>query len=789
MEPLPFASVQVKEFQQGTSTKDDGSYELLLEEGKWDLVVSMIGYKTQVITIIVKKEIYLLNIIMEIDDSKNMTELVVKGKLKDRGEEFIRNVIRNKERTMEAAGNYSCEVYIKATQEDSSKRKGKKMLNDSFKLKNPNAELSRMAMAEVVLNFDRRLTGQIKEERTGITKKGNVESLFFLSNTDGDFNFYNNLVKVPAISQTPFLSPISYSGLMAYRFKVLKTEILNGKKVFTVSVKPRQLSNATIEGEIKIIDSLWVIVHTTLRFPSYHLPEYDFFEVQQQYDFVNKKAWMITRQQFTYYSKTSRSKTSGQTIAAYKHFELNKEFDKKHFGVEVSATSQEAYEKDSSFWIIARTEPLTTKEIRFIHYKDSIYRATHAKAYLDSLDKVINKITWKKALLTGQFFNNHEKESNWYVPPVTSLYQPFQFGGARINASFFHNKIYKSKKNISIYTDLSYGLRNRDANGTLRFSRMYNPFNRGYYSIEIGRRFENIFDGDAWINMLKRSNIYLFNGASLDHGLELVNGLRLTTGIDVSARRSVSNYKINSNFDSLLNGSLGSNNQAIPFEGYNALYGRIRLSFTPKQKYIREPKEKIILGSAWPTFYVSLRKGLPHVLNSKVDFDYLEAGIEQEIKIGLAGISHYTIKTGSFLSKKDLRLVDYQWQRRGDPLLFMNPDRSFQALDSTFAVFKRYYQGHYLHEFNGALLSKIPFIKKLNLKEVAGGGFLIAHERNLRYIEAFAGVEKIFKWPFDPMVKFKLGLYVVGSAANQFKNPVQFKIGITSWDKRRNRWY
>jgi hypothetical protein len=158
------------------------------------------------------------------------------------------------------------------------------------------------------------------------------------------------------------------------------------------------------------------------------------------------------------------------------------------------------------------------------------------------------------------------------------------------------------------------------------------------------------------------------------------------------------------------------------------------------------------------------------------------------LKLGVTGVSKYSIRTGSFLNTKDLRLVDYKFQRRGDPILFMNPNEAFQSLDSTFPVYKRFYQAHYVHEFNGAIVNKIPLFKKLQLREIAGGGFLYAQERNLKYFEAFAGVEKVIKWPFNPINKFKLGVYVVGSVANQFRNPVQFKIGITSWDRRNNKW-
>ena len=163
------------------------------------------------------------NLIMEAAAATNLSEVVIKSKNRDRTEEYIRNVIKNKGAIENAAGAYSCKVYIKAVQEDSMPlKKNKKPISDSLlKVQQARAEMNGMALAEIVLQLDY-AAKKIKEERTGITKKGNTQSLFFLSNTEGDFSFYNNLVNVPSISQTPFLSPLSYSGLLAYRFKTFK---------------------------------------------------------------------------------------------------------------------------------------------------------------------------------------------------------------------------------------------------------------------------------------------------------------------------------------------------------------------------------------------------------------------------------------------------------------------------------------------------------------------------------------------------------------------------------------
>ena len=784
LEPLALVSIQVKGSVKGTVSKEDGTYELQLEEGTYDLAFSMLGYKTLLINLVVTKN-YVQNIILESDEAKGLSEVIVKGRIRDRSEEIIRNVIKNKDEILAAAGPYSCNVYIKATQEDSSQRKikTKKKPVDSVRT-NVNADLQGMSMAEISLRYDHETDSRVKEERTGVVKRGNPEALFYLSLTEGDFNLYNNLIRSRVLSQVPFLSPVSYSGLAAYRYKVVNIKHKDGKKIYTINVKPRQLSNVTVEGELTILDSAWTILSAHFTLPGYHIPEYDHFEIDQQYSFVEGKAWMITRQQFTYYSKTGKGKLSGQTIASYKDFEFNKDFPKKHFGTELSSTTQQAYDRDSSFWQNTRTEPLTAKEIRFIHYKDSIFRVTNSKPYLDSLDRLINKVTWKKILLFGQTKFNREKKRTWVFPPLTSMFSPFQFGGTRIRADLAYHRVFPSRKTLAFFTDISYGFRNHDVNGNISVSHMYNPFNRGLINISAQRDFQYIYSGDAWINMLKRNNFYLNNAAGIGHGLELVNGLFLYTNLSFSFRRSVSDYETNPKVDSLF----GEPNEAVAFESYNAVYGSARLQYTPKQRYIREPKEKIILGSKWPTFYVSWRKGIPGALQSKVDFDYLEFGIEQELKLGVTGVSKYSVRTGNFLNTKDLRLVDYKFQRRGDPILFMNPNEAFQSLDSTFPVFKRFYQVHYLHEFNGAILNKIPLFKKLQLREIAGGGFLIAPERDLRYFEAFAGVEKVIKWPFNPIYKFKLGVYVVGSAANQFRNPVQFKIGITSWDRRNNKW-
>ncbi len=777
---LPLASVEVKELRRGAITKDDGSFQFFLERGKYDLVVSMIGYKTRVVTVFVNDQDVTENLELETDEGSDLSEVVIKAKTRDRAEEIIRSVVRNKESILDAIGSYSCQAYIRAFQLDSGFTKKKKDNNEAVK-----EIYEGMSLSEVSLRLDKHENGQIKEERQGVIKRGNAESIFYVSATEGDFYIYNNLINTPPVSKIPFVSPLSYSGLVAYRFKTLKIDRTVKPKVYTIAIRPRQLSNATIEGEITVQDSTWAVLSTEFRLPPAHMPEYDFMEVKQQYGKIGDTARMITRQQFNYYIKTKKGRLYGETTVVYTGYELQKNFRKGYFGNEVSSTSEEAYQKDSIFWNSVRTEPLSRQQELYSRYQDSIYRYMRSESYLDSMDRILNKITWKKMLIFGQVFNDHRKERMWIVPPITSLIQPISFGGARLKLAGAYRKTFPSRKKLELEADVSYGFRNHDINGMVGLQHLYNPFNKGEFAIRAGRNFEFIYPGDAWVNVLKRSNIYLNNSLEASHGVDILNGIRILNKFEVAFRRSVADYKVGNNADSIFG---ISNEPPVDFEPYNATYNEIKLFFTPKLRYIREPKEKIYLGSKWPTFYITWRKGVPKLFNSKIDFDYLELGLEQHINLGVAGQTAYIVKTGDFVNTRDLRIIDYKFMRQGDPLFFQNPNKAFQALDSTFPVFDRFYQGNLVHEFNGFLINRIPFLKKLRLQEIAGGGFLITRDRSLRYFELFTGIERVFKWPFNPLARVKLGVYLVGSVGNKFNSPVQFKIGLTTWDRFRNNW-
>jgi hypothetical protein len=809
LQPLSYATVRVKNVAIGTTTDAKGFYSLALSADRYELVVSLIGYKTQEAIVILQNKDVTQNFILL---HKSIKEVVIKNTKKDISEDIIKKVIVQKDKINKASENFTCKMYIKAKQTTVHKKSGLTLflenisnqdsnsdieIKDSAKIISDSAKISlaqkdtlaavykrieNMAMAEVVAQIDVAYPNKLKETRIGIKKNGTTQSLFYLSRTEGSFNFYNNLVQVPALSEQAFLSPISYSGLIAYNFKMLSITEMNGRKQYRIKITPTKTGNALVSGEVIVEDSSFVIKSMFFEFPKHQTPEYSYFSLSQKNEEVEKNIWLPTRQTFNYQDNGKSHKQNGITEVIYSNYITDTIFPKKHFGEEISSATRLAYKQDSAFWSEARPIPLTVNEIEYIHIKDSVYQATHSEKYLDSIDKKTNKVRLVNLLWFGQENYKRSKERRIYFPPLPSYYQPFFIGGTRVSFSMSYYKRYPNYKSFNLSPKVSYGVLNKDVNFNLNANFLYNPFSRGQIYLQAYKDFAFIFNNDAIINLISRSSIYLNKGGAIGHNIELLNGLYLFNEVEFGERSSLVNYKrSNTSLDSLFN------NTNVPryFETFKEFYNVIRLRYTHKQMYIREPNQKVVLGSKYPSVFASIRFGIPNVFGSNSDFAFLQIGADQIIKAGTIGTGEYSIKFGKYLSKKQLQLNDYKWIRRGELLLFLNPQNNFQGLDSTFAIFNSFTEGHYVHNFNGSIINKIPFAKRLKLSETAGGGILLVPERNLKYIEGFVGIEKSLVL-FNQPIRF--GVYAVSSIANKFNNPLQWKIGIRIFDKQNNIW-
>ena len=784
-EAAPIAQVQI--FNQiGTKLGEsglDGYFRLNLRPGSYKLVFNHPDYADYRLSYVAKDEKNDTLSIMLQRTTPRVEPVEITSKWKDPGPKMMRKAIARRKVWGTRIPAQSAEVYIKAFERIENPERYMRANFDSREEKKVNADLIKANMAEIHLHRDWAPPNKIKEYRKGVSIRGDKSSLFYLSTTEGDFNIYQNLMSLPALSPLPILSPLSNNAILAYRFQFVESyQHPTHGRVLRIKFRGRQVSNATFSGEIHLVDTSFYASRIELNIPPHLMAEYYSMRLIQNYRINQDSLIFIDSQRFVYENKAGSIRYYGETKVQYDSVKINPKFQRRHFGLELSRTEQEAYERDTSYWNKVRVQPLLAIEKKFVNQSDSIKRVRTSDRYLDSLETITNKVSFRSLVLEGQEFRDRRKGIDMAFQPLWLFYQPWWPGGGRLLFANRIKKTFDSKREIQLLPNLSYGILNKDLRGSVALNTLYDPYKRKRVFIQAGRDFGLINPFAAYIDLFRRDNFYQHNHLTVYHRQEIVNGLFLRITGEISDRQSIADFEFSPSGDSLF-----ENNTPTDFNSHLAIFGRIRLSYTPFQKYISEPKQKIILGSKWPTFSVEYKRAIPNLFGSTIDYDYLEYRIEHAFPWGTAGNSEIRATSGSFMGRNNVSLIDYRYQRRGDDFLFTPPMYAFQTLDSTFNTFNRYYEVHYRHHFNGALINKIPFMKYFQMYESIGANLLYAPERrNLFFVEAYAGVDKLIKlW----RERFKIGLYYCIGYSNLFEQPRSFfKINFEFYNRSKNSW-
>lgn len=771
-EPIPYAHIRSRRSNEGVIADINGKFELRLEVGYHQIIIQAMGYKDRVEDVTLQNNV---EKVFYLEQDAEMIDAVTVGtRRRNIADEVMREVIKMRPVYTPEFSAVKTDCYIRGIEQPvvRKKRFGKEVVDSS-------EAYERMSVFEADIELYRRYPDQIKEIRRGVTKRGNTLAIFYQSNTEGTFDFYRNSVYTPRIAPNVFVSPVSNSANLAYKFDLIRSYYQSGKKRYEIRFEPRQLANAALSGSLVVEDSTFKVLKWKLAYPKHTLQEYLTFEVEQQFTELEGKL-MVNKQMFYYTTKDANWEYLGKTVVRYRNMVLNPVLPKRFFNAELSRTEQKAYEQDSAYWKKVRLEPLTEEEIRAIQYRDSIHEAHNKKEFLDSVDAEFNRVTLLKLLWNGQGYINREKKTTIEFAPVIGLFDPLMVGGYRARAYLQYFRKFENRKDLTVIPFASYGFENRDLKFQLFASHLYNPVKRGVVGIDFGRQFDLVNPFDAYINLLKPQNLYEKDYVRLIHNREIINGLHFHSRFYLEKRRPLHEFDFG-----FLEDDIFPNSPAINFEPHTAVTATFWLSYTPRQLYVMEPNEKIILGSRYPTFTVKWRTGVPRLFNSVLDYNYLEFRVSQDITVGVLGESKYRITAGKVLENNEMRLVDFKYQRQGDPFLFTNPLETYQLTDSTFPTFDWYLEAHYYHKFNGFLTSKIPFMKKSGIQTVAGAGFLSAPEKDYLHTEAFFGADRILRIGRE---RFRLGIYYAVGVSNWSGFNRGIKFSLEYFNRQADSW-
>jgi hypothetical protein len=784
--PLAGAEIFVKSATDMRTVADaHGYYEMYLNVGEYYLVFTADGYQDREAFLGMrdadtKRDIQLFP--MKLSE---VQEVRVTAKKSNVGRDKIMKVVEHREQLNQWSYPHEVDVYIKATEqrETIAKPKNENTRTDpdptEFLTKVPEW-LNKLQLAEVELHRSYAPPNQVKEIRNAYKAFGDVSQLYYTTTVKSNFNFFENSLHLDDLNQIPIASPISAPGIVAYKYKLEEKYEENGYMISKIKISPRNTATSTLEGYIWVIDSLWLVQKLDFTMYKGNLLIYDYFRIEQDYQIQGDTLCVLQKQLLTYGVEYKNEVSQCKTEALYSNYNFEPAFAKRYFNSEVAVTSQEAYERDSAYWVQKRAIALTDEEIKFIRAKDSITDYLNRKEYLDSIDAVFNKVTALKVLWFGVDHRNRELKQQWTISSLASTVQPINIGGPRVAPSFDYFKKWKDERTLDSYTRISYGFLNGDWKGDTWWKYRFDPFHFGFLRVALTHDFDVIRGFDALTQVYKRDNFFESTKLNINLEYELFNGFYAYVNSQFTKRRSLEGYEFLDGIDQAL-----PNNDPLAFAPYDAYIINFGASYTPKQRYMREPYRKVVLGSAYPTFSVNYERGLPQIFNSAVDHAYLQVEMMQNFKIGTLGTSAYRVSVGKFLSARAVYEPDYKFQRRSDPIWFSNPLYSFQGFDTLLRTIDFVMQAHYVHHDNGAILNKIPYFKKTRVGLVVGAGAMYIKEYNWQHYEVVAGLERNFKLSRR---RLRIGLYGVISDGNKIAPTTAWKVSFAMLDDRSMKW-
>ena len=300
--------------------------------------------------------------------------------------------------------------------------------------------------------------------------------------SDLDVNFYENIQQWGGLNNRPLISPVADNALFYYNYKYIGETIENGETINKIQLIPKRGYDACFSGYIYILEDSWRIFALDVFITKkQNINFVDTLKINEQFLPVSSHIWMPASLKFEFNGGIFGFKYGGYFISVYKDYDLNPSFTKKEFN-EVLKITAGVNKKDSAFWQNERPIPLTQEEQTDYQKKAVLAKKRESKPYLDSLDRVNNKLKPISLLLAGYYHRNRWKHEYFNTEPVLTSVRFNTVEGLNINLGGSYSKRADSVNNryILLGGKAGYGFSDRRFKGSFYSSIPAGPFTVGF---------------------------------------------------------------------------------------------------------------------------------------------------------------------------------------------------------------------------------------------------------------------------------------------------------------------
>ena len=765
--PLSFVSIYVDGTITGTTSNDEGYYELPIKRAKkYTVVFQFLGFKTLKKKIQVTSSSYVLNVTLN-EERVTLNEIQINSK-ENPANQIIRNVIANKKKNENNIQQFTADFYSRGLYK--IKNAPKKILGQKLGDLGGGLDSTRSGiiyLSETVSKISHQKPNNFKERIIASKVSGSDNGISFNRAEDVNFNLYQNTVEIG----NEIISPIANYAFGYYTYKLVGSFYdKNGQMINKISILPKRKNDRVFTGFIYVAEDDWALYGTdiTVTGEQVNLPMVDALHFKQSFNKTLKNnAWIIISQTLDFKIGLFGFNINGRFSAAYSNYNFNPTFSKNTFGKEILSFEKNATKKDSLYWKKLRPVPLTTEEVSDYVIKDSIKTIRKSKKYLDSVDVKSNKLSWSLPLSGYSYRDSYNNWSFNIDSPITDLnFNTVQGWNSTIGMHYFKN-LNETGKWINTGANFNYGFSDEKVRPTVFFSFKWDNISRPILRFSGGvttQQFNAKNPISTFYNTISTTffernykKIYEKTYANISFSRELTNGFRFNSSLEFANRNplvNTTNYSgVNvKNVEYSSNDPRDASNYSPSFSQHQMWTFNLGTTINFGTKYLSYPDRKFtVYNNKYPSLYVGYRKTFGSG-NSENHSDYVFSQLKQNFSLGVLGNTKYRIKGGVFLNKKDIPFMDYA-HFNGNKLAISpgsGTTNHFNLLDYyAYSTNNRFAEFHGEHNFKGFLLGKIPLVNKLNFHVVAGAKGLFTGDRK-PYTEASIGLDNIGvgKWRF-----------------------------------------
>jgi len=765
-EPVPFANLIFTGTTLGTVSDENGKFYIESENTYKELMISFIGYKKK--TVQLKARNFNLKIVLE-EDSAGLDEVIVySGKVKKKGNPAIailRKIWAKKRRNgIHLYKQYQYDKYEKIEFDINN-------IDDKFKKKKlfkgmefifdkvDTSSVTGKPYLPIFINEAKyktygrnKPTRKNREELVANKNSGfdsNQQIIEFVKQLYVDYNIYDNYLK---FFDKSFTSPLSRTGPSVYNYVLTDSSYIENKWCYNIVFYPRRKNELTFKGDFWVNDTTFAVKEIEMNATrSANINWVKEIYVAQEFDVLSDSVFLLKRDHmmsdFSLNKKDKSKGVYGRRTTLFDNYNFVTTRDDKFYNKRVDTYKEEIYNRPDDYWKENRLEKLNDDEEGVYRMLDTL-KTNRKFKQLYNLTSILASGYW-------EMFNGFD------FGPIFSTFGSNDVEGTRIRIG--GRTYFSQNDNWRLQGFAAYGFKDEKIKYGLSGKWLVDKRNRIILSAGYRKDVEQVGVSLTTSNDVLSSNFNSTAFFTRGENFRLTNLKFSNAAISLEPIKNL-NIKLSGTYKTMESAAPDLFNigyydeKGFVHSDLNQAELEVSLRFTPGRKNVGFGVERSVSNNQkFPIVFLSYTKGLKGVMDSDFDFDKLQLFYSHRILMGGLGKLKYVIEVGKTFGEVPITLLDVV---PGNQTLIMSA-RTFDLLDYYEFVTDQYATLHVEHNFNGRIFSRIPLLRKLNLREIIGARAVVGaiSQKNIDlnvfdlngkaptkpYYEYHVGVGNIFK--------------------------------------------